>query len=503
MKRVIIFLMVLALAGSAWAGAPAKPSPWKKDGTTISPKDSSSTVVIGNSNLVSLADCSTILTGYCFQIPDNTFWRFDATSGVVEIGGTEAIPEPDSLALMARRPGQLGGGEYVMVKPDGTTIQVQDNAGTLELVSIGAVGGGGYVARPDPLYKDSPCTLGQHTYSNDGLTRFDCTPIGWTAGTLADTLGLAPTPPTISSTAIGTNGTTWTLTASEALTAGVGGTGGMAGTCTTAGAVTLTYSSGNTTASLVYTGSPTVYSGDTCTLAYTQPTDGWEDAAGDELASFTGAAVTNGSTESGACSTPAGNELTESFASTPDNTWYTTSAGTDYTFGHTLAASAPEGSCETGLRWNSAGATSNRIWWDRGTGIDYTADSLTVTFPFYLDSAVIDQNANIIFLTIGEASSASNFAASVSVIEQSGGFNLRASAAVTSSFVSIALDTWYTVTIHLNSVAANSYLNVSGTQVAFTRNDRNYRYITIGSVSNQGAGEALDYQMGYINANTP
>ena len=118
----------------------------------------------------------------------------------------------------------------------------------------------------------------------------------WAKAIAADT-----TAPTLSSATIGTNGTTWTLVFNETVSIGSGGNGGWAATMSTAGAQTLTYSSGGGTSTLVYTGSPTVVSGETVSsgLNYTQPGNGIEDAAGNDLATLTGHAVTNNSTQSG------------------------------------------------------------------------------------------------------------------------------------------------------------------------------------------------------------
>jgi len=110
--------------------------------------------------------------------------------------------------------------------------------------------------------------------------------------------------PTLSSATIGSDGTTWTLVFSEAVTIGSGGSSGFSVTMTNAGAITLTYSSGDGTSTLVYTGDVTVQGGDTVSsgLDYTQPGDGIEDADGYDLASFTGASVSNNSTQGGSTS---------------------------------------------------------------------------------------------------------------------------------------------------------------------------------------------------------
>jgi hypothetical protein len=108
------------------------------------------------------------------------------------------------------------------------------------------------------------------------------------------------TAPTLSSATIDTAGTTLTLVFSEAVTAGAGGAAGFVLTPTGAG-VTLTYVSGNGTTGRVFTISRAILqtSEETATLAYTQPGDGMEDAAGNDLATFSGTAVINNSAQTG------------------------------------------------------------------------------------------------------------------------------------------------------------------------------------------------------------
>jgi hypothetical protein len=111
--------------------------------------------------------------------------------------------------------------------------------------------------------------------------------------------GADETPPTLSSVAIGTNGTTWTFAFDETISIGAGGNGGWAVSMSTQGAVTLTYSSGSGTSSLVYTGNKTVLSGETVSsgLNYTQPGSGITDTATipNDLANISSHAVTNNS----------------------------------------------------------------------------------------------------------------------------------------------------------------------------------------------------------------
>ncbi len=111
------------------------------------------------------------------------------------------------------------------------------------------------------------------------------------------------TAPTMSTQAIGADGRTVTFTFSEAVTIGSGGNAGFTLTNGDSEAISITYVSGAGSTSLIYQSSVCIPSTDTFTtgLVYTQPTNGIEDMAGNDLASFSGAGaktVTNGSSQS-------------------------------------------------------------------------------------------------------------------------------------------------------------------------------------------------------------
>jgi hypothetical protein len=103
---------------------------------------------------------------------------------------------------------------------------------------------------------------------------------------------------------VASNGTSVTLVFSTAVSAGAGGAGGFALATPTS---SLTYSSGSGTSSIVFTSATTIVQGETPTLNYTQPGNGWEDGSGNDVASCTGCvAVTNNSTQTGADSCTSG-----------------------------------------------------------------------------------------------------------------------------------------------------------------------------------------------------
>jgi len=94
---------------------------------------------------------------------------------------------------------------------------------------------------------------------------------------------------------ISADGLTLTLNHSESITKT--GDGTVALTCS-GGAVTPTYSSGSGTANHKYALGRVIKQGEVCTVAYTQGGNDLEDVAGNDLATYTGHSIVNGSTVS-------------------------------------------------------------------------------------------------------------------------------------------------------------------------------------------------------------
>ena len=140
------------------------------------------------------------------------------------------------------------------------------------------------------------------------------------------------TAPNLNTITIGSNGTTWTFVYDSAVhaasTADLCGNDDWDVAMTTAGAVTLAYSSGNNSNTIVCTGNVTVKSGDTVAnggVDYTQPGTGAGvlDTSDNELASFTNKAVANNSTQEDAT----GYDLTITVAGTGSGTVLSDPAG--------------------------------------------------------------------------------------------------------------------------------------------------------------------------------
>lgn len=104
------------------------------------------------------------------------------------------------------------------------------------------------------------------------------------------------TPPTLSSATIAANGTTFTAVFSENVNSAGSYAAGFS-ISASGGAATLSYSSGDGTDTIVFTVSRTINQGESVTFSYSSGTGDVEDDASNALASFTGTAVTNNSTQ--------------------------------------------------------------------------------------------------------------------------------------------------------------------------------------------------------------
>ncbi len=140
-------------------------------------------------------------------------------------------------------------------------------------------------------------------------------------------------PPTLSSATINTAGSTMTLAFSESVSVGAGGNSGWT-TSLSGGAATLSYASGSPGTSLVYNISRTINSGETGTVAYTQPGNGVEGTTGGaDVATISSSAVTNNSTAVSYTATDATGGVLNSGISTQYDDGLTSNfvAGSSYT----------------------------------------------------------------------------------------------------------------------------------------------------------------------------
>lgn len=162
---------------------------------------------------------------------------------------------------------------------------------------------------------------------------------------LREDAGTDETAPTLVSATIAANGTSLSLVFTEAVTVNTN-TGFV---LTATGSPTLTYASGAGTTTLVYTISAAVQQSESgITLAYTTGANYIEDAAGNDLGSFTGTAVVNNSTQN----TPPTVELTVTKTGTGCTV---TSAPSGVNCGSTCTVSVDNGTAVTLSGWSENG----------------------------------------------------------------------------------------------------------------------------------------------------
>lgn len=130
-----------------------------------------------------------------------------------------------------------------------------------------------------------------YTHPADGGKTVSIMLLGAGGGGVSDTTAL-----TLLSAVVPSSGTTITLTFNETVNIGAGGSGGFE-VVVGGSPVTSTYVSGSGSTQLVYNLNFTLYSGQGAGCQYTQPGNGIENVAGDDLSSFTNFSVTNNSTQ--------------------------------------------------------------------------------------------------------------------------------------------------------------------------------------------------------------
>jgi hypothetical protein len=235
------------------------------------------------------------MTTYIKGLPFNDDGRLKVSTGTVTArsGGLGIVVDDTSVGYIA-----LGGSAV-----PGTAV----SAGGFLCDSDGKIYTTTATASSDVYYNG-------HRFRNDGaLVVEEATPGsgdvfvgGWAhegdnSAAAIELAGPDETPPTLVSATIPAAGTSISIVFNEAVTFGAGLDGGFT-IAMSGGAVTLSYLSGDGSTTLVYTTSRTIEAGETCSdFDYTQPTNGVEDAAGNDLVSFSNqqASVTNSSSQTG------------------------------------------------------------------------------------------------------------------------------------------------------------------------------------------------------------
>jgi len=215
------------------------------------------------------------------------------------------------------------------------------------------------------------------------------------------------------------------------------------------------------------------------------------------------------------CSTPDnGDYLDEGWEGTgAENTWTLFGSGT-FDQDYALPGSPPTGSCSEGLKIDADSIQSSH-YWDKGSVHDRSTD-LDVVCHIYVSSNTTGTSApdltNIISWQLGTTPN-SNVVANISLRWQTGTTWYLRPIDLSTPSVTIDLDTWYTVTMHMDGTAASSYMQVVGggsttcdvaDECPFTRLDTvDGRYLHLGNNNATGGGINLDMSVGYCYVNSP
>jgi hypothetical protein len=180
--------------------------------------------------------------------------------------------------------------------------------------------------------------------------------------------GSDTTPPALVSATNSADGYTAVLVFNEVVNAGAGGNAGWSANFSVQGALPMVYFTGLGTNTLMYTINGVVLQGETGTISYTQPGNGIEDAAGNDLATIASSAITNNSTR--------GPSIT--ISSPTASSTYSTSTSTLY-----IAGTATEYDLSTVTWSNSAGGsgacTGTSTWSKDGITLYTGTNIITVT----------------------------------------------------------------------------------------------------------------------------
>lgn len=159
----------------------------------------------------------------------------------------------------------------------------------------------------------------------------------------------------------------------------------------------------------------------------------------------------------------------------------------------TLSGSPPSGSCSEGLNIIATLAGDDSyVRHSYGSALSLPVD---IEAEFYIDAVTIPTGGNTIALIQGY--DASWLANQLQLKNSTGTTFLEVQSSTTSASMSVSLDTWHTVKIHLDSTAASSYVQLDGgAQNTFTRNGApKHFYVGASGVS---ASEEIDIEIGRV-----
>lgn len=170
-----------------------------------------------------------------------------------------------------------------------------------------------------------------------------------------------------------------------------------------------------------------------------------------------------------------------------------------------LTSGKPSGACSEAAYYDVSGAEVYTRW-DLGANADLTGG---MDFYCYLYIQAQPDNTEAIRIAVlgSTTSSSTAYICQLNIVGTTGNPSLSVIGSVNSSTVSVAMNTWHKVKIHLDATASaggsHMEVNDNGSPVTFTRFNNNLRYIFAGGVTSVGATDNVQVYFDLLTLDIP
>lgn len=222
-----------------------------------------------------------------------------------------------------------------------------------------------------------------------------------------------------------------------------------------------------------------------------------------------------GASGAATCTTPTGDELTESFGDGTAAECWSGLGGTTCSVTWTVAAGTPtiadvpigsssNTACTKGLSFDASSAAVN-IYKDLGAGTIANNVQTVINFSMYIDSSSLAQYTNLILVSLVGAASMTSTTSYVRIglnksTTGTGSATKIIALATDSCVINFAEDTWYNITVTLDAAGAAGGSSISdGTNsCTFQRDTDASRYVYVGA-----SGANVVGYIGNLRISTP
>jgi hypothetical protein len=178
-------------------------------------------------------------------------------------------------------------------------------------------------------------------------------------------------------------------------------------------------------------------------------------------------------------------------------TW--TRGGDSATWYHALQAGMPADAGTYGILHDTSNESGELVYWSYGSEVDRTVYNVDIEYSLYINSATITDGSYISITAWAYANNGGNYTNQVRIYNTSGQLSIYGRGVGDSDKTNISTGVWYSVKVHLDTTAAQSYIKIgSGSEASFTLASNNGKYCIIGSITGEGADEAISMEIGHM-----